>query len=157
MLLRGGIMRNLLCGVWVIGALSLAGATLAAAQVVSDPNAIRSCLCQQQFVVTLQDGVAARRQVLESSQRSQASLANQVDTRRAQINVYNSAELDAFKQLLQQRDDAMAATVAATGSYDELAERYNQSVAAYNASCAGRSYDGDVLRQVQATLACPRP
>jgi hypothetical protein len=149
-------MRTIVCSALALGLLSCFGNLPASAQVISDPNTIRSCLCEQQFVLDLQDGVAGKRQALESSQRSQASLANQVDTRRAQINVYNSAELDAFKQLLQQRDASIAATASATQIYDDAAERYNQAVAAYNASCAGHSYDENVLRQAKATLACPR-
>lgn len=150
-------MRNIVCNALAIGLLSCGAIAPASAQVVSDPNMIRSCLCEQQFVMDLRDGVNSRRQALESSQRSQAGLANQVETRRAQINVYDNAEVDAFKQLLQERDTAVAATAAATKTYDDAAERYNQAVAAYNASCAGHSYDETVLRQVQATpLACPR-
>ena len=150
-------MRNVVCGAVALGLLSCGAIAPAAAQVVNDPNTIRSCLCEQQLVLGLQEGVSSRRQALESSQRSQASLANQVDTRRAQINVYDHGELDAFKQLLQQRDAAIGATADATRTYDDAAEGYNQAVAAYNANCAGRSYDDTVLRQVQAApLACPR-
>jgi hypothetical protein len=150
-------MRNVVCGAVALGLLSCGAIAPAAAQVVNDPNTIRSCLCEQQLVLGLQEGVSSRRQALESSQRSQASLANQVDTRRAQINVYDHGELDAFKQLLQQRDAAIGATADATRTYDDAAEGYNQAVAAYNANCAGRSYDDAVLRQVQAApLACPR-
>jgi hypothetical protein len=149
-------MRTIVCGAAALGLLSCFANLPASAQVISDPNTIRSCLCEQQFVLDLQDGVASRRLALESSQRSQASLANQVDTRRAQINVYDSAELDAFKQLLQQRDASIAATASATQTYDDAAERYNQAVATYNASCAGHSYDENVLRQAKATLSCPR-
>jgi hypothetical protein len=150
------MMRIIVCGALALGLLSGFGNLSASAQVISDPNTIRSCLCEQQFVLDLQDGVASKRLTLESSQRSQASLANQVDTRRAAINVYDSGELDAFKQLLQQRDAAVAATANATQTYDDAAERYNAAVAAYNASCAGHSYDETVLRQAKATLACPR-
>jgi restriction endonuclease len=150
-------MRKIVCGAWVLGLLSCAGMFPARAQTVSDPNAIRSCLCEEQFVLGLQDSVNQHRQVLESSQKSQASLANQVDTKRAQINVYDNAEVDAFKQLLRKRDEAIAATEAATQNYDDTANRYNQSVASYNSHCAGRTYDENVLHRVQATLACPRP
>ena len=151
-------MRNVVGGAAVLALLSCGGIAPAAAQVVSDPNAIRACLCEQQFVLGLQNDVGGKRQALESSQRSQASLANQVDTRRAQINVYNHAELDAFKELLQQRDASIAATADATRTYDDAAEGYNRAVAGYNANCAGRSYDDAVLRQVQAApLACTRP
>ncbi|HEV8016483.1 MAG TPA: hypothetical protein VGP48_13175 [Stellaceae bacterium] len=155
-MMRNPMMGNLSCGAAALGVLLAAGMP-ARAQVVSDPTVIRSCLCEQQFVTALQDNVGARRQTLEASQRSQASLVNQVETRRAQINVYDNNELDAFKKLLQQRDNASAATAAATDSYDDAANRYNQAVAGYNAHCAGRSYDENVLHQAQATLACPRP
>jgi hypothetical protein len=149
-------MRTIVCGALALGLLSGFGNLPVSAQVISDPNAIRSCLCEQQFVLDLQDSVAGRRQVLESSQRTEASLNNQVDTRRAQINVYDSSELDAFKQLLQQRDQSIAATADVAKNYDDAAERYNQAVATYNATCAGHSYDETVLRQAKATLACPR-
>jgi hypothetical protein len=149
-------MRTIVCGALALGLLSCFGNVSVSAQVISDPNTIRSCLCEQQFVLDLQDSVAGRRQVLESSQRKQTSLSNQVDTRRAQINVYDSGELDAFKQLLQQRDESIAATADVAKNYDDAANRYNQAVATYNATCAGHSYDETVLRQAKATLACPR-
>ncbi|HWE76594.1 MAG TPA: hypothetical protein VG328_25745 [Stellaceae bacterium] len=149
-------MRTIVCGALALGLLSGLGTLSVSAQVISDPNAIRSCLCEQQFVLDLQDSVAGRRQALESSQRTQASLANQVETRRAAINVYDSRELDAFKQLLQQRDQSIAATADVTKNYDDAADRYNQAVATYNATCAGRSYDQIVLTQAKATLSCPR-
>ena len=149
-------MRTIVCGVLGLGLLTCIGNVPASAQVISDPNTIRSCLCEQQFVLDLQDSVAGRRQALESSQRKQASLANQVETRRAQINVYDSSELDAFKQLLQQRDESIAATADVAKNYDDAANRYNQAVATYNATCAGHTYDEAVLRQAKATLACPR-
>ena len=150
-------MRDIRGSALMACVLACIGTAPASAQTVSDPTVIRSCLCEQQFVMALQDDVATHRLAVESSQRNQTSLANQVDTRRAQLNVYDSGELDRFKQLLQQRDDAIAATAAATDSYDAAANRYNQAVGGYNASCAGRSYDEAVLHQVQATLACPRP
>jgi hypothetical protein len=150
-------MRTIVCGALALGLLACGGNMLpASAQVISDPNTIRSCLCEQQFVLDLQDGVSSKRSALDSSQRSQTSLSNQVDTRRAAINVYDNSELDAFKQLLQQRDQSIAATADAAKSYDDAADRYNQAVATYNATCAGHSYDETVLRQAKATLACPR-
>ena len=150
-------MRTIVYGASALALLCCFGARPTTAQIVNDPNTIRSCLCDQQLVLGLQNDVGGKRQALESSQRNQASLANQVDTRRAQINVYNHAELEAFKQLLEQRDAAIAATADATRTYDDAAEGYNRAVAGYNASCAGRSYDEAVLRQVQAApLACTR-
>lgn len=149
-------MKHIIHGALVLGVLTGIGTAPGRAQAISDPNAIRSCLCEEQFVLGLQDTVNTQRQSLESTQKSQATLSNQVDTRRAQINVYDNAELDAFKGLLKERDASMAATAAATQSYDAAANKYNDAVAAYNGSCAGHTYDETVLRSVRTTLVCPR-
>ena len=152
-------MRNVILAaivaVWVVGV----GIGSAGAQetLVRDPATIRSCLCEQQTVLTLQDAVNARRALYENSQKSAASLNAQVDARRAQINVYNNDEIEAFKKLLEQRDTAADAASTGTQEFDVVADRYNQAVAAYNVTCAGRTYDQTALRQAQATLACPRP
>jgi hypothetical protein len=150
-------MRKLVGSALALGLLSVAGIGYANAQVISDPTTIRSCLCEQQYVMALQDAVSARRQTLDQSQRTQTSLNNQVATRRAAINVYDSAELDSFKQLLQQRDDSVTAAASAADDYDHVANAYNDAVAGYNGTCAGHSYDQAVLQQAQATLACPSP
>jgi hypothetical protein len=150
-------MRKLVVGALALALLSGADIERAFAQVVSDPTTIRSCLCEQQYVLALQDAVAARRDRLDSSQRTQNSLNNQVATRRAAINVYDTTELDGFKQLLQQRDDSIATAATAADDYDRVANAYNDASTGYNATCAGRSYDPVVLQQAQATLACPRP
>jgi hypothetical protein len=151
------MMRTIFYGALALGLLSCGAFGPAQAQVVSDPNAIRACLCEEQFVLGLQDQLNTQRQALDAAQKNQATLTNQVETRRAQINVYDNAELDAFKQLLEQRDAAIAANATATQSYNAVAGRYNEAVAGYNGSCAGRTYDETVLRSVRTTLACPRP
>ena len=150
-------MKQIVYGAVALGVLAAAGSAPGRAQMVSDPNAIRACLCEEQFVLGLQDTVNTHRQSLEATQKNQATLSNEVDTRRAQINVYDNAELDAFKHLLEQRDASIAATAAATQSYDAAANRYNDAVAAYNGSCAGHTYNETVLRAVRTTLVCPRP
>jgi hypothetical protein len=151
------VMKKIMGAVLALGLLSAAGVDRAAAQVVSDPNQIRYCLCQQQYVLALQDNVNVRRDALNSSQRQQNSLNNQVATRRAAINVYDNGELDAFKQLLQQRDASIGATAGASDAYDRAANAYNDAVAGYNSTCAGRSYDQNALQLAQSTLACARP
>jgi len=150
-------MRQFIYGALALGVVSGIGLAPGRAQTVSDPNAIRSCLCEEQFVLGLQDTVNTRRQALDMAQKNESTLSNQVATQRAQINVYDNAELDAFKRLLEQRDASIAASAAATQSYDNAARRYNDAVAAYNSNCAGHSYDETVLRSVRTTLACPRP
>ena len=143
---------------------ALAGAVMAgfaasvSAQVVTDPTLIRSCLCEQDSVTALRDTVQERQQNYDQSQKALASLVNQAATRRAQINVYNDGEVQAYKQLLAQRDAAQTAFAGATtDSYEAAVERYNAAVANYNSRCAGRSYDQTVVTQVRLTQSCPKP
>jgi TolA-binding protein len=150
------MMSGMRWSILALGAVLGLGAAPATAQMVTDPTIMRSCLCEQQAVTDLQDAVSSRRVALDSARSNASSLNNQVTTRRAQINVYNANEIEAFKQLLEQRDAAQAAAAGAAQSYDNVATSYNQAADAYNARCAGRSYDETVLRQVRATLSCPR-
>jgi len=143
---------------------ALAAAVLASltppvsAQVINDPTLIRSCLCEQDMVAGLRDAVQERQQNYDQSQKALASLTNQAATRRAQINVYDEGEIQAYKQLLAQRDAAQTAFAGdVTGSYDVAVKRYNDAVANYNARCAGRSYDQNVVTQVRLSQSCPKP
>jgi hypothetical protein len=148
----------------VIRALSLAGMALAwvgpagAQGVIKDPGAVGACLCQQQNMIALLDTLHERQQNYESSQKALASLDSELEARRARMDIYNDADVQAYKQLLQRHDDAAAAFAGeVTESYNAAIERYNQALAGYNGSCAGKSFDQTVYNSVQATLSCPKP
>jgi hypothetical protein len=129
-----------------------------AQQVLSSPEAIRSCLCQEQSVTALANEVLQQNRVYEEKRKALESLDNEVRARRAQINVANQSEVDAFKQLLDRRDQAGAEFAGpVTRNYSDMVARYNGAVASFNDACAGKAYDSDVLAQVRANLACPRP
>jgi uncharacterized protein YukE len=144
-----------------VAALFLVPGAIAASdaqEVLRAPAAIRSCLCQEQSVSTLANDVLQQNKVYEDRRKTLESLDSEVRARRAQINVANQSEVDAFKNLLDQRDraaDGFAGEV--TRSYSDAVTRYNQSVAEFNAGCAGKAYDQEVLREVRANLSCPKP
>jgi hypothetical protein len=147
-----------------VGALSLvsiaavwAGPT-AAQDVVRDPGVIRSCLCARQSVTALLETLRERQQTYEASQKALASLNNDLEAQRGKIDVYSSAEVDTYKQLLQKRDGAAAAfNGEITASYNAAISRYDQALGGYNANCAGKSYDGAAYSAAQAGLSCPKP
>ncbi len=148
----------------VIGALSLAGVAVAgigsagAQAVIKDPGAVGACLCQQQSVSALLDTLHERQQNYEAKQKELAALDSELEARRAKMDVYNDADVTAYKQLLQRHDDAAAAfTGEVTQSYNAAVERYNEALTGYNGSCAGKSYDPTVYSRVQASLSCPKP
>jgi hypothetical protein len=134
----------------------VAGAAEAQAQVVRSPDEIRSCLCQEQAVSTLNGNVQSQSHAYDEQRQSFEALDKAVQTGRPQVNVNNPADVDAFKRLLERRDTA-ADTLAgpATKTYAEAVQRYNQAVASYNDTCAGKAFDPDTLAAVKKTLACP--
>jgi hypothetical protein len=148
----------------VIRALSLAGMAVAwvgpagAQEVIKDPGAVGACLCQQQNMTALLDALHERQQNYETSQKALASLDSELEARRARMDVYNDAEIQAYKQLLQRHDDAAAAFAGeVTQSYNAAIERYNEALAGYNGNCAGKSFDQTVYNTVKPALSCPKP
>jgi hypothetical protein len=133
------------------------------AQVVSSPETVRACLCLEQMVPTLNAEAQRQRRAYEESQQTFETLDKQVQTSRAAVNVNNPADVDAFKRLLERRDEAAGVLEGpATRSYAEAVQRYNQAVAEYNNNCAGRTFDPTMfgpqqIEEIKRTLSCPKP
>ena len=141
-------------------ALALYGTTGAARaqDVVRSPEQIRNCLCQERSVATLNNEVQAQSRAYEDRRQSFQALDRQVQSGRARVNVNSQAEIDAFKRLLERRDQAADVLAGeATRSYADAVTRYNQAVGTYNGACAGKSYDPDQLAELRRTLSCPKP
>jgi len=147
----------------VVGALSLAGLVLGwnsttGAQTISNPEAVRACVCQQQSLATLLDDVHTRQQSYDNGQKKLASLNSALEAQRTKMDIYNDADVQAYKKLLQRRDDAAAVfTGETTQSYNAAIARYNEAMGGYNGNCGGKSFDPDVYAKVQAALSCPKP
>jgi hypothetical protein len=135
-----------------------AGANPAAAQaLIKDPGTIGYCLCQQQSLATLLDSVRAHQQEYDNGQKGLASLNSELAARRPAVDVYNDADVQAYKALLQRRDDAAAAFDNTTDTYNAAVSRYNQARGDYNGRCGGVSFDQTMYNTVQANLSCPKP
>lgn len=149
----------------VIMALSLAvlggtagGSPAEAQAVVKDPATIGFCLCQQQRLDSDLATLRERQQTFDSSRDALEAMNRDLATRRDKMNVYDNAEVDAYRQLLEKRDSAAAAYANdATPRYNAAITRYNQSLGDYNGSCAGKSFDQSAYNTARATLSCPKP
>lgn len=149
-------------GGWQVAAAALlavsVSGSVAWAQVVHSPDEIRACLCKEQTVATLNGEVQAQSRAYDEKRRGFDALDKQVQTSRPQVNVNSPADVDAFKRLLQRRDDAADELAgSATKSYAAAVQRYNQAVSDYNGSCAGKAFDQDQLAELKRTLSCPKP
>ena len=143
----------------VAAALVLPGWTATAqAQVVTSPDEIHACLCKEQSVATLNGEVQSQSRAYEEKRQGFEALDKQVQTSRPQVNVNSQADVDAFKRLLERRDEAADVLAgAATRSYADAVQHYNQAVSDYNANCAGRAFDPDQLATQKRNLSCPKP
>ena len=149
-------------GPWQIGVTSwlvlsgvISGAT--AQELVRSPEQIRSCLCQERSVSTLNSEVQAQSRAYEEKRQTFQALDKQVQSTQPPVNVAQQADVDAFKRLLDQRDRAADDLAGnATKTYSDAVSRYNRAVAAYNGACAGKSYDPDQLAGTRRTLSCPK-
>ena len=146
-----------------VGALSLAGLALgwngmAGAQTIGNPEAVRACICEQQNLAALLDEVHARQQSYDNGQKELASLTSELEAQRTKMDIYNDADVQAYKKLLQRRDSAAGVfTGETTQNYNAAIARYNEAMGGYNGNCSGKSFDPDAYAKVQAALSCPKP
>jgi hypothetical protein len=139
-------------------ALSIPAGAAKAQVVVRSPEEVRSCLCKEQSVAALNAQVQAQSKAYDEQRRAFEALDRQVQTSRPQVNVNNPSDVDAFKRLLERRDEASDSLAgAATSDYAAAVQRYNAAVSDYNNSCSGKAFDQDVLAQVKQSLSCPKP
>jgi hypothetical protein len=139
-------------------ALSIPAGVAKAQVVVRSPDEVRSCLCKEQAVASLNAQVQALSKAYDEKRQAFEALDRQVQTSRPQVNVNNPSDVDAFKRLLERRDEASDSLAgAATADYASAVQRYNAAVSDYNNSCAGKAFDQDVLAQVKQSLSCPKP
>jgi hypothetical protein len=125
------------------------------AETLRSPDLVRSCLCMERSVSALAHDVQVEHGTYEQSRKQVDELDAEVASRRNKVNTTDEADVDAFRRLLERRDQAATRfSDTTTPAYTSLVERYNRRVADFNAQCGGKSYDSAVLAAVQAGLSC---
>lgn len=146
------------CGAMLFGSglLVVTGAATARAQMSSDPAEITTCLCMQQGVAALSSDMSAKTQALAAVRQHLAGLDAQLAQARPNVDVNNPDLVGRYKALLQQRDAAYQQSLGpVVTDADQATARYNSHVAQYNAQCASRQFNADMMAQIQAHLSCP--
>jgi len=128
-------------------------------EVISDPAMIRSCLCRQQSVAALSQQLEQQKHDYETRRAALTTLNERVASERQHLDPNNPAQVDAFKQLLDQQSDAeLSFADETTPAYAAVVKRHNEAAVDYNRECASKDYNGAVLAQVQAqSYSCPKP
>jgi hypothetical protein len=141
-------------------AAALAAGPAAWAQAPPSPEAteIAACLCLQQAMDASRADMSGGQQAYMAAQSELAQIDAQLQGERARMDVNNPQAVAQFRQLLERRDTVFRrSTGLASGDLHNATERYNARVNEFNVRCANHPRNPDLLRAVQATLACPPP
>jgi hypothetical protein len=140
---------------FVILALCAAGAAEAQIPIPNEPAEINACVCLQLASGALAAEKDAKSQAWAAASQQSADLNAQLASERARIDVNNPEAIARFKALLERRDAAYAQISPAQSTAAAAVEHYNASVGEYNQRCAGRPFNSDLVRQIQARPNCP--
>jgi hypothetical protein len=123
---------------------------------VTDPAEIRYCLCAHQNVMALSAQVDAETRHHREVQDRIAALDRQLTESRANVDVNQPDQVDAYRRLVEAREKTMAEfTYDLTPRLQQLVARYNTQTESYNATCTTRSLDATTLDAVKQNLSCP--
>ena len=117
---------------------------------------IATCLCLGQAVAALSADMSAKQRSYAAVRDEVARLDARLERERAGMDVNDPQSVARFRQMLEQRDAAYRrSTGLVTGDLSSVIERYNSRINEYNARCANRPRDPELLGRVQERLSCP--
>ncbi|MGB8841100.1 MAG: hypothetical protein WCC64_08490 [Aliidongia sp.] len=124
--------------------------------IVTEPNAIIGCLCQEQGIDLLRSRLSDAQRVFDEDRRQIDALDRQLDQARATINVASQSQVDAVKALNLEREALYAQTYDVdAAALRRATDRYNRLAGQYGAQCANRYFDSIQMTQYRAHLSCP--
>jgi hypothetical protein len=135
---------------------ALAQSTPAASgTLLADPREIATCLCLNQSVQKRGQTLGAAQARYEALRNSIAAQATALNAKRPTVNVNDPTAVDAFRALVEKRDDDEARLEQEVfPSLQVQTTTYNARVADYGQRCGGRYMDEPVMQAVQKTLVC---
>jgi hypothetical protein len=137
----------------------LAGICTASAQdVVTDPNAIAGCLCQNQSLGALKSGVDAAQRLYDRDRARIDDYDRQLEQARGAANVAMQSQVDAIKDMNLARERLYAQTYDVDLPALQVAiETYDRAAQSYTGQCADRNFDAIWMARMQEHLVCPVP
>jgi len=120
--------------------------------------AIRDCLCLRRTLDASTAEMNAKMAEMEQLRAELARLEGELRRARQEVDVNDPKAVAGFKQLLERRD-AVSRRVNGplVAELRAAIDRNGGIVNDYNARCANRPFNSELVAQVQATLTCPAP
>ena len=149
-------IKHLIVGFGALAVLPAMSLPAPAQGFITDPAAVQSCLCAEAALPVLRERLQQRLNAYDSERQALQTLDGRVQSGRAQLQA-GSGDIDAFKQLLDQRDRTQIHFAnETTPAYNAEVARYNAAADTYN-QCHGRMAPEVAAQERAAGLACPRP
>jgi len=118
------------------------------------PPDLAACACLRRAIDALGADWSARQAAYDRTRSDLDRLDGQLQAARGGLDVNNPEAVARFRQLLEQRDLAFRrSTEMASGELGAIIGRYNARVGEYNANCANRPLDPELMNQ--AAARCP--
>jgi hypothetical protein len=152
-------MRNALLALPLAAALIATLPTTFSARAQSlSVDEVRDCLCREQSVKSLRQGVAEKRASYDSAHARLEAMQRDIDQSRTTMDPNDSIQVQLLAEQIQRRDALR--THIQQNEYPALQgplAKLNAAVAEYNQLCANRSMRNIDVQAAQSNLQCPAP
>ncbi len=136
--------------------MALVAPAAAQQRVLTSPQEIARCLCQEQAINALRGRMDAGKAAVDREKADVDAMDRDIAQQRGRVDTNNPTSVEVFKTLLDQRDAKWNHLKTVTEpSYLEANDRYNTAVLGFQASCGGTSYNLEALAIAKTNLACP--
>lgn len=148
-------LRTLIAAAAAVAA--LAGPAASQQRVLTSPQEIARCLCQEQAINMLRQQMDTGKAAVDREKAEIDAMDRDIAQQKPKVNPANETSVEVFKTLLDQRDAKWDRLKAVTEmSYLEANDRYNTAVLGFQASCGGTMYNLEALAIAKSNLVCPK-
>lgn len=148
-------VRTFIIGAAAIAALN--GPAAAQQRVLTSPQEIGRCLCQEIAIADLKQKNDAGKAAVDRGKAEIDAMDRDLAQQKTRVDPNNATSVEVFKTLLDQRDakwDNLKNVIEM--SYLEANDRYNTAVLGFQASCGGTMYEMKALETAKSNLVCPK-
>ena len=122
-----------------------------------EASEIAGCLCLERRKNAVYADYSGRQQGFDRLRNELADVNSRLERER-NYNVNDPEAVARFRALLNQRDQLFKrSTGPEFNDLSAVTARYNQAAGEYNARCANRPWNPNLVAQIQSSLACPGP
>jgi hypothetical protein len=131
------------------------GARAQDGRLITQPEEVARCLCDQRRAETLQARAEQARHEYDEANARLEALNRRLAESRDRIDTNDPEQVDAYRRLLRDQETASARLFNDILPHTQAVARlYNDHLSRYGERCGGRLFDPAALAEARSTLAC---